>query len=115
MNPSIPTFVKTSKPNPSPSDEASPVAKLFHIWFSGLRVFGRFLWFLFFFIILMAPFNIVADYINPEERSFFDADGFNLTVGILLIALAIYMPFAAYFSARWSNQLLGRETRSKND
>lgn len=90
------------------------MAVLFDIWFAGMRVFGRALHFFFFFVLMMAPFNMVAAYINSGDKSLFDADGLNLPAGMLLIALVIYMPFVAYFSARLSNQFNGAKTRQDN-
>lgn len=107
MNRPSPNLARTPEQYQSPSDKASPAAAIFHVWVTGMRVFGRFLWFSFFLIILMAPFNMAATFTKAEDRSLFSADGFNSTAGMLLIAFAIYMPFAAYFAARWSKQLLG--------
>ena len=78
-------------------------------------VFGRFLWFLFFFVILMVPLNLVAEYLNPGDRSLFGSDGFSFPAGALLIVFAMYMPFAAYFSAQLSKQLLGTKTSNNKE
>jgi hypothetical protein len=104
------TLANASQAGQNSLDQNSSETTLFGVWTHGVRVVGRFLWFMFFLIILMAPFNMVAVNVNPDGKSLFDGKGFNPAAGLMWIAVVIYLPFAAHFSARWSRQLLGSKS-----
>jgi hypothetical protein len=58
----------------------SPLAVALKVWRERLRAFGRFLWFFFFFMITMAPFNMAVSLINPRDKALFSEGHFSLPV-----------------------------------
>jgi hypothetical protein len=78
---------------------------LIGLWIEGVRVFGRFLWFVVILGLLMIPFGFLDDLIHPTQDAVFVNGHFDPRAGVVFALLLLYLPFACVLAARITRQL----------